>query len=195
MGPLFVTTALVEGARRPDYDPLRHPISSLALGTSGWVQAANFAAAGTLALAAGTGLWRAHDRLGAIAVGTTGACLLGSAAFRTDPVSGYPPGTPGAPATPTTRGIAHNASAVPIFLGVPLAQLAHGLRRVRTDPAWAAYSGGSAVAMFIGFAGASAGFSQAERYVRWGGLFQRLAVVSGLGWIAALSMRAQRGKA
>ena len=34
-GPLFVTTVLVEGATRADSDPLRHPVSSLALGDSG----------------------------------------------------------------------------------------------------------------------------------------------------------------
>jgi hypothetical protein len=32
-GPLFVTVFVIEGARRPDYKPLRHPVSSLALGS------------------------------------------------------------------------------------------------------------------------------------------------------------------
>jgi Protein of unknown function (DUF998) len=31
-GPLFVLVFLIEGAMTPDYDPLRHPVSSLALG-------------------------------------------------------------------------------------------------------------------------------------------------------------------
>ena len=42
-GPLFVTVFVVEGAQRPDYKPLRHPVSSLALGSRGSVQVANFA--------------------------------------------------------------------------------------------------------------------------------------------------------
>ena len=33
-GPLFVVAFLVEGATRAHYDPLRHPVSSLALGDS-----------------------------------------------------------------------------------------------------------------------------------------------------------------
>lgn len=33
-GPLFVV-AFLEGATCDDYDPLRHPVSSLALGPSG----------------------------------------------------------------------------------------------------------------------------------------------------------------
>jgi hypothetical protein len=47
-GPLFVTVFVLEGVRRPDFKPLRHPVSSLALGSRGWVQVTNFAAAGAL---------------------------------------------------------------------------------------------------------------------------------------------------
>jgi hypothetical protein len=50
-GPLFVAAFLVEGATRADYDPLRHPVSSLQLGgTIGWTQIANFIIAGLLTL-------------------------------------------------------------------------------------------------------------------------------------------------
>jgi len=44
--PVFVTAYLVEGAARDGYRPLRHPVSSLALGPGGWAQAANFAITG-----------------------------------------------------------------------------------------------------------------------------------------------------
>jgi Protein of unknown function (DUF998) len=37
-GPLFVLVFLVEGAMTPEYDPLRHPVSSLALGSFGWIE-------------------------------------------------------------------------------------------------------------------------------------------------------------
>jgi Protein of unknown function (DUF998) len=47
-GSLFVMTFIAEGATRADYSPLRHSISSLALGPSGWVQTVNFLAAGGL---------------------------------------------------------------------------------------------------------------------------------------------------
>jgi hypothetical protein len=50
-GPLFVAAFLVEGAARVGYDPLRHPVSSLALGDHGWKQTANFVVAGLLTLA------------------------------------------------------------------------------------------------------------------------------------------------
>jgi hypothetical protein len=117
---------LVEGTRRADYKPLRHPVSSLALGPRGWVQVVNFAVAGTLYLAAARGLSRTPDpllgsRLGPTLFAATGVGLLGSAAFSTDPVSGYPPGTADLPTKQTTRMKAHGIAAMPIFLGIPAA--------------------------------------------------------------------------
>ena len=105
-GPLFVMVFVVEGPHRPDYKPLRHPVSSLALGSRGSVQVANFAVAGTLYLAGAAGLMRTRDPLlgtglGPALFGGVGLGLLGSAAFSADPVSGYPPGTPGAPTEQT----------------------------------------------------------------------------------------------
>ncbi|MCI0727528.1 MAG: DUF998 domain-containing protein [Chloroflexi bacterium] len=40
-GPLFTVAWLVEGATRANYDPLRHPISSLSIGELGWTQTVN----------------------------------------------------------------------------------------------------------------------------------------------------------
>src|SRR5579863_9741898 len=98
-GPVFITTFLVEGATRDGYRPSRHPVSSLALGPRGRVQTANFAVAGTLVLAGAAGLERAGDlalstRTGRVLIGAAGVGLIGAAVFATDPVSGYPPGTP-----------------------------------------------------------------------------------------------------
>jgi hypothetical protein len=44
------------GCHRADYDPLRHPASSLAIGELGWMQAANFIIPGLLLLAFALGL-------------------------------------------------------------------------------------------------------------------------------------------
>ena len=98
-GPLFVVAFLFEGATRADYDPLRHPVSSLALGDYGWVQSANFLVAGLLTLAFSVGL-RSALRLGKgstwgpLLVGVWAIGLLGAGVFVTYPVSGYPLVTP-----------------------------------------------------------------------------------------------------
>jgi Protein of unknown function (DUF998) len=198
-GPLFICTFLVEGARRPDYDPLRHPVSSLALGPGGWVQVANFAVAGTLYLAEAVGLRRAHDPtmlVEPVLIGAAAVGLIVSGAFRTDPVGGYPPGTPDVPATTTRTGQLHVAGAVPVFLGLPVTQLVDAWRCLRGGSrGWAAYSVVSSASMLGNFGAASAGFAQVPRFAPYGGLFQRATVVSGLGWLTAISARAlSRGR-
>lgn len=84
-GPVFVTVFLVEGAVREGYGPLRHPVSSLALGPRGRVQAVNFAVTGTLILAGATGLARASDavtaRVAPALIGAAGAGLIWSALY------------------------------------------------------------------------------------------------------------------
>src|SRR6185437_8285343 len=47
---------LVEGALRPGYDPMRAPVSALAIGPRGWVQRVNFIVTGVLMLACAFGL-------------------------------------------------------------------------------------------------------------------------------------------
>jgi Protein of unknown function (DUF998) len=135
-GPVFVTAFVAEGAARDGYRPLRHPVSSLALGPGGWVQAANFAVTGILFLAAAAGLSRAGDpatgtRAGPALIGAAGAGLIGSAIFPTDPVSGYPPGTPDLPRPPSRAGAVHNLAAIAVFAGLPAAAAAASWRSFR----------------------------------------------------------------
>jgi Protein of unknown function (DUF998) len=200
-GPAFVAVFAVEGAVRNDgYRPLRHPVSSLALGPRGWIQTANFTGAGTLFLAAAAGLARARDpaargRAVPALVGAAGAGLIGAAVFPTDPVSGYPPGTPDALARPSRTGIAHNLAAVPVFVGLPAAALACGWRSWRAGQhSFGLYSAGTAVTMLTTMALAGAGFDQAPRLVSRGGLCQRVSIVTGFAWLAAMSGRALRAE-
>jgi Protein of unknown function (DUF998) len=200
-GPLFVATFLVDGTTRRDYRAQRHPVSSLALGPRGWVQTANFALTGALYLGYSMGLRRAGSvsgstSAGPILVGAAAVGLLGSAAFVTDPVSGYPPGTPDMPAASTARGRLHDGFAIPTFLGLPAAALvfARGAHR-DGDRRWAAYCAGSGLGMLAAFAGATAGFTQAPSLVDRAGLLQRAAVITGFGWLTALAVRTLRAVA
>ncbi|MGH2904306.1 MAG: DUF998 domain-containing protein [Solirubrobacteraceae bacterium] len=197
-GPLFVAGFIVDGARRPDYNLLRHPVSSLALGPRGWVQVANFALAGTLYVTGAIGLMRAPDpllgtRFGPALFGGVGLDLLGSAAFATDPVSGYPPGTPDLPTDQTTRMKVHGIAALPIFLGIPAAAFVCARRfNRRHEQVWAVYSSATGGAMLAAMGLAGAGFNQAARLVSVAGLLQRAAIITGFGWLTALSARSVR---
>jgi Protein of unknown function (DUF998) len=195
-GPVFVTAFLVEGARREGYRPSRHPVSSLALGPRGWVQTANFAVTGTLVLAGAAGLGRAADRalssrVGRALIGAAGTGLIGAAVFATDPVSGYPPGTPDALTQPSRTGMIHNLAAVPVFLGLPAAAFTCRRQSARTGHRrFGRYSAATATTMLTTTALASAGFNQSPRLVNLAGLFQRASIVTGFGWLTALSAQA-----
>jgi Protein of unknown function (DUF998) len=197
-GPVFAAVFLAEGAVREGYSPLRHPVSSLALGSRGRIQTGNFAVAGTLVLAGAAGLWRAADpavtgRAGAALIGAAGAGLAGSAAFVTDPVSGYPAGTPDALGQPSRTGTIHNLCAIPIFLGLPAAALICGSRSWRSGQrGFGLYSAGTAVVMPAAMAVAGAGFGQSPKLVGLGGLFQRVAIITGFAWLTAVFARALR---
>jgi hypothetical protein len=197
-GPVFAGVFLLEGVIRDGYRPLRHPVSSLALGPRGWIQAGNFAVAGTLLLAGAAGLARAGDlasssRAAPALIGAAGAGLIGSAVFTTAPVSGYPPGTPDALAQPSRAGTVHNLAAVPVFAGLPAAALACGWRSWRAGQhRFGLYSAGTAVTMLTTMALASAGFGQSPRLVSLGGLFQRAGIITGFAWLTALSAQALR---
>jgi Protein of unknown function (DUF998) len=197
-GPLFLLTALVEGATRADYHPLRHPVSSLALGPHGWMQVTNFLVTGALYLSYAVGLWRTPrtvvgTRIGTILIGVAAVGLLGAAAFLTDPVSGYPPGTPSAPGEYTTSGALHDLLSTPMFFGLPVAGFVFGNWFRRSgNRRWAIYSIGSAVMMLVFFGLASAAFNQVPVLVSIGGLLQRAAVTTGFAWLTGLAIHTLR---
>jgi hypothetical protein len=176
-GPLFVLTFLINGIAVADYSPLRHPVSSLQLAS--WVQSANFIVAGALvvAFAVGTrlGFW------GSLFIGLVGLGLVGSGIFTTDPVSGYPPGSP-AVSEYTWHGLVHDLFAIPTFVGWPIACFVLA-RRFRP---W--YSIASGVAFTVMFVLTNAAFAQTPGLVEFGGLFQRLTIIIGFTWLTLLAL-------
>jgi hypothetical membrane protein len=195
VGPvIFIVVFLIAGAFREDYDPMRHPVSSLALGGSGWIQVANFIITGTLLIAFAVGLRPAMRRFGAgiwapLLVGLVGVGLIGAGVFVTDPVSGYPPGTPLIPVG-TTAGALHDLLSMPVFLGLPAACLVVAYRAAKTGSrGFAAYSAVTAVVFLTGFVLTSVGFTQNLTFAPIGGLLQRLTLVIGFGWLVALAAR------
>jgi Protein of unknown function (DUF998) len=191
-GPLFVLVFLIEGAMTPDYDPLRHPVSSLALGPFGWTQTLNFIVVGLLTLAFAVGLVRlrgARQKVGGTLVGIWGVGLIGAGAFLTDPVSGYPPGTPPTPVEATTPGTLHDLFSVAAFfaLGAACFVLAGG-----KGWRWAIYSVLSGATFLGAFVVAGIGFGQTEPFVEVAGLWQRVCVLIGWTWLTMLALRLLR---
>jgi hypothetical membrane protein len=192
-GPLFVLVWLIEGFVRPDYSPLRHPVSSLSLGDGGWVQSLTFLVCGALTLAFAVGLWRLREsRWGPILVGLIGLGFIGAGLFATDPIGGYPPGTPDRLTTYTMSGALHQAFSALFFLGLPIACFVYARSLPR---AWAVYSILSGIAFLITFVLAAMGFAQTPPFEPYGGLFQRLSIVIGEAWLTALALHSLAGAA
>lgn len=190
-GPLFVMMFLIEGATRASYSPLRHPVSSLALGELGWMQVVNFVVTGLLFIAFAIGLWRTLQpgSWKAFLIGLVGISLIGAGLFATDPVNGYPAGTPLLSMEYTGHGRVHDLFGVLTFLGLPITCLVFCFSFLRArNYGWAAYSACSAAAMLVFFVLAGMGFSQVPGYPDFAGLFQRLSILSGFGWLTLLAI-------
>ena len=194
-GPLFVITFLVEGATRADYNPLRHPVSSLALGDFGWTQTANFIVAGLLMLAFALGLWmtlgsQRGSTSGPLLIAVWGIGLLGAGIFITDPVSGYPPGTPDLLLNPTLPGRLHDGFSLSGFLALTVACFVFRSRfALGGERRWTIYSVLTGIFFPVGIVLASVAFSQNASLVTLGGLIQRITVTSGWIWLSLLAMR------
>ncbi len=190
-GPLFTVAYLVEGVARPGYDSLRHPISSLAIGRGGWTQRVNFLVTGLLSLAFAAGLWRdGWSHGGAVLLGLWAAGLLGAGVFLTDPVGGFPPGTPDKLPHPTRAGALHDLCSLAAFLGLTAACAVLAF----SGPAWwTAYSLASGLLFAATMALSGVAFDQHARWAHRGGLIQRASLTLAWTWHTALALRALHG--
>lgn len=192
-GPLFTIAWFIEGLTRVHYDPMRHPISSLSLGESGWTQIVNFIVTGILTLMLAFGLRKVFQPGGRTMwvpklITVVGIGFLGTGFFATDPLSGYPPGTPAILFPPTLVGALHIFFASFIF-GLPIAcfviaRLFDDQRERNRE----IYSRITAVTFIIVYLFAMAGFLQVPGLVKYAGLLQRISVIIALSWMTFLPL-------
>ncbi|MGS2616692.1 DUF998 domain-containing protein [Micromonospora sp. LZ34] len=190
VGPLlFATVALVEGAARPHYDPLRNWISELALTGRGWIQIANFLITGVLLIAFAVGLRRTiHSGPTAVWgprwVAVTGVALVAAGVFVTDPGLDYPPATP--PAT-SWHGALHDVAGPAVFLALATTAFVYARRFARP---YGIAVGVAVVVLFLG-AGTLVGLDYAGVLTPApAGLLQRLSILAGLAWLVVLAHHA-----
>jgi hypothetical protein len=192
-GPLFTLLWFIEGMTRKGYNPLRIPISSLSIGDMGWTQMVNFFASGILTVILAIGLWRAAKSRGGstwgpLLIGLAGLGLIGAGFFVTDPMNGYPAGTPALPPKISTAGLMHNLLSTLVFTGIPAACFVFTRRFFGwREREWAVYSLATGIAFIILFVMTSLGF-QTAGLVDFAGLFQRLTLVTGMTWLTLLSI-------
>ncbi len=196
VGPvLFIVAFLIEGATRGGgYSAWHHMVSSLSVGPEGWMQIANFIVCGLLVTGFAVGLRRALGSgkgatWGPILLAVFGVCLVGAGIFVTDPVNGYPTS---APVTPTVHGGLHVLLSLFVFAGLIAACIVLA-RRFALDPAWkgwAAYSVVSAVVVLVFFILTDVVAAQGANSPS--GLFQRISIIAGWGWVALVAFNLLR---
>jgi len=189
----FIIVFLIEGGTRAGYNPLRQPISSLSIGELGWMQSANFIITGLLLLAFAFGLRftlqpAGGTNWGPLLIGLVGIGLIGAGIYTTDPLNGYPAGTPLMPVVRSSHGRLHDLFGLPVFLGLPAACLIFCKDFLRQGKrGWAIYSALSGAGMFAAFVLAGLGFRQTPGFVDFAGVFQRLSLIIGLTWMTLLA--------
>lgn len=185
VGVLYLAAGVIQGLVRQGFDFRRHALSHLANGPGGWVQTANLAVCGLLVIGAAVGIARVlRSRAAAWLVGCYGASMITAAIFPTDPVDGFPPGTPpGVPAALSTSATIHLAAGAVGFLTLAAAcfVVARAMSRLK-EPSLARLSFVCGLAIVLGFfAPAAIPTGPAGIAGIW------LAVVVGWAWLAATS--------
>jgi hypothetical protein len=120
-------------------------------------------------------------------VGTGAVGLLGAGIFVADPMNGYPPGTPDKRLDYSTYGVLHDLFSALFFLGLPVTCFVFSRWfAVRGKRRWTIYSIVTGVVFVSAFILSSAGFGQTEDLA---GLFQRVMLIVGFGWLTLLAVR------
>jgi|SRR5579862_6132240 len=185
-GPLYLAVGLSQALLRDGFALARHSLSVLANGPGGWIQTANFVLTGLMVLAAAVGFGRLlgpKSRALTWFLGGYGVAMIVAAVFPTDPVDGFPPGTPlGNPTSISTSGLVHLiAGALAFtFLAASCFFAARAMWR-RNLSSLALLSLLSGLAILLGFFGGIV--------LPMGVLGIWFAVVVGWAWLAFMSLR------
>ena len=191
-GPFYLAVGLVQAFVRDGFSFSRHPLSVLANGPGGWVQTANFVITGLMVIAAAVGVARVlapASRVTSWWLGAFGTSMIAAAAFRADPMDGFPVGTPlGPPTTMSATGMTHFIVGTLGFtaLGVSCLVAARVMSR-RGTRSLARLSFASGVVVLVAFFGGGAFANKSGGIL---GIW--ISVVVGWAWLATMSLHLYR---
>jgi len=200
-GPVFVGTTLILGVMRAHYSQLRYPVSMLALGSSGWVQVTNFLITGILVLVFALGLWR-HYRtsrvmtLSAMLIVLLALTIIGAGVFPTDGISAQLHGPASLTWHHTLHGLLHRVFASTGFFVLPMSSFVMACQFCRwRQNGWALYSLISGIATLVFFLLLADTIEQTTALAGYAGLYERISIVIGLGWLSILALKLSKSPA
>ncbi len=197
-GPLFILTFIIEGVMRKHYSQLHNPVSLLALGSFGWVQVVNFLITGLLVLVFANGMWRHYRTSRAMSISASLIAILafgiiGAGVFTTDGSSVQYHGLLAQTWHLSDEGILHRFFAGSTFFLLPASSFVMACQFCKwEEKGWAIYSVISGIgALFFFFLLANA-IEQSHGSIGYAGLYERISIVIGLGWLSILAMKLLR---
>ncbi|MDB5188283.1 MAG: hypothetical protein JWO50_803 [Candidatus Kaiserbacteria bacterium] len=190
-GSLFIIVFLIEGMLRTGYQPLRQPVSALAMGSRGWVQRINFIITGALMLPFSIGLSVSLRAYGGsfwapVLVGIYALGLIGAGVFVTD-ITGMPKTNPGMPKR-AVSGVLHDICSLFVFIPLFLAFFVFQQLFVEAGMyGWAIYSATSGLLFGLGFLLFARSFATEGALAPVGGLIQRITIATGWLWLSLVA--------
>lgn len=185
-GPLYIAVSLAQAATRDGFDPVRHEWSLLANGSDGWIQVTNLILTGLMVFAAALGFRRSFDsgvgrRAVPLLLAVYGVGLVAAGVFRSDPMNGFPLGTPdGPPVHPSVHGALHVGAGGVGFLALVAATWLLATRfRAEGRRNYAAVTRGVSIAFLVAFVAIASGSTTPAINLAF-----TAAVVLSWGWLS-----------
>jgi len=197
IGSVFFTFSwIIQEAFREGYNPMMNPISALAIGPLGWMQILTFFISGALIILFGYGLFNKRknkekllSKWAPILIIICGIGLIGAGCFITDPINGYPQGTPVLSESPSLESSIHQIFSAFLFLGLPLACFVIGNYFAhKRDLKWLLYCFLTGMSFLVVFFLAMLGFEQIGGFQNYAGLLQRITITIGFLWMSLISV-------
>ena len=195
-GLFFTFSWIIQGALRVGYDPMMAPVSSLAIGSLGWIQVITFLITGVLLILFAYGMWKiskseykGFSKRGPILILICGIGLIGAGIFTTDTTNGYPEAKAIIDNNPSFSGPIHKLFAGFLFIGLPLACFIFvNYFTAKKEQKWRIYSFLSGILLIITFLLTMLGYSEFNGFQLYLGLLQRITLTIGVLWIILISI-------
>lgn len=197
-GPLFIMTFIIDGMLHTDYYPLHDSVSALALGKYGWVQVLNFEITGLLILGFAIGLRDQFSSSPGISWKATlfiilAVAIMGAGIFKTDTQHAYLLGPSLLPLERSLPGTLHIFFSVSgfIILSMECFTFARQFRQGH-EVVWRLYSLVSGVGILVFLLLSDIALGHIHELKNYYGLFERISIIVGLGWLSMLSLKLLR---